>query len=179
MTRTIQANIELFLADYIRREIRQPDLLAAYPLLVGFEVSNREPEVDAKDFPAKLIVVRDDGTTPTDIITGSTSVGISVLMGDPKREKDASLAARIVHSIVRDSARVEPGNPVAAIFESNGPYSVPEEQPRVRFYSTHELGTVETDLAIPASVLGSETVYVPVYDVDIPDLTLQFENGLT
>ena len=144
--RTIQADVELFLTAFIRREIRDPDLLAAYPVLAGFEVDNREPGLDAADFPAKLIVVRDDGTTPSGLVVGSTSVGINVLVGDPKWQKDASLAARVVHSIIRDCARVEAGNPVAAVLDSNGPYTVPEDQPRARFYSTHELATVESAL---------------------------------
>jgi hypothetical protein len=180
VTAVLQADIGAFLIAFIRREIRRPEMLAAYPVLDGFEVSNVEPDEDASTFPEKLIVVRDDGTTPTEIVTGESSVGVSVLMGSPQLTGDSSLAARVVHSIVRDCARVEPGNPVAAVGDSNGPYLVPEDQPRARWYSTHDLLTVATELGVPELDLGDQpTVYVPVYDVEIPDLTLQLENGLT
>jgi hypothetical protein len=179
VTATIQADVGLFLATYIRREIRRPEMLAAYPTLEGFEVALVEPLVDSLDFPEKLIVVRDDGTSADPLLTGSTSVGVSVLMGDPGETTESSEAARVVHAIVRECARVEVGNPVAAVVASNGPYLVPETQPRARWYSTHELRTVETALGVDTVNLGdAPTTYVPVYDVEIPDLTLQFENGL-
>jgi hypothetical protein len=146
MTATIQANIGLFLTGYIRREIRRADVLAACPVLDGFEVALVEPPVDSLDFPEKLIIVRDDGTDADALLTGTTSVGISVLMGDPGETTDSSLAARLVHAIVRGCARLDVGNPVAAVTGSNGPYLVPEAQPRARWYSTHELRTVETPL---------------------------------
>lgn len=142
----LDADIELFLTGYIRAAIRQPDLLAKYPVLANFEVSNREPAVDDDDFPAKLIVVRNDGNTSTSLTTGNCSVGVTVLMGSVEHVGDASLAARIVHAIVKNCAQVEAGNPVAAVTASTGPYAVAESQPRARLYATHDLATVGASL---------------------------------
>ena len=146
MTAVLQDDIGAFLIGYIRREIRLPEMLAKYPVLEGFEVTNVEPDEDAGSFPEKLIVVRDDGTTPTELVTGESDVGVSVLMGSPQLTADSSLAARVVHAIVRDCARVEAGNPVSYVGQSNGPYLVPEDQPRARWYSTHTLSTVGESL---------------------------------
>lgn len=142
MTEVVFDDIELFLTGYIRERLTDVALLEKYPYMDGFEVDNREPPVAAANFPAKLIVVRDDGTTSVTLTTGTTAIGVSVLMGNVEDLVNSGQAARVIHAIVRGCARVESGNPVAAVTESTGPYAIVEAEPRARWYSTHELVTV-------------------------------------
>lgn len=146
MVRVLKADIELFFTRFIRAELLDSALLTKYPVLAGFEVSNVEPPEDASTFPAKLVVVRLVGDADDDLNLSDVDISISVLMGSPSNLADPSLAARVIHAIVRDCARVEAGNPVAAVTESNGPYAVPESQPRARLFSTHRLRTVGESL---------------------------------
>lgn len=141
MTRIIHADLELFLTEWLRRELAQrPE-----PVCQGVEVSNREPPV-GETFPARLVVVRDDSGNRTSIITRHTSVGISVLAGTKDNPQDATDLARIVLALAEDCAAVEPGNPVAAVLESNGPYPVPEAQPHSRRYMTLVMSVVGSPL---------------------------------
>lgn len=146
MPRVLHADIELFLTTFLRREVLDPALVAKYPQLAGFEFTNREPDEDSSTFPAKLVVVRLDSIDWTSLTTADATLGVSVLMGSVTSAYDSGVAARVIHAITRDCARVEVGNPVAAVTESNGPYAVPEDQPRARWYSTHTLSVVGQEL---------------------------------
>lgn len=141
----LRPDVELFLTSFVRTEISDAELLAKYPVMQGFEVANEEPDVDSQYFPDKLIVIRDDGTAARDILLGDTAIGVNVFITSPDLE-DPSLAARIVNTIIQSSARVQAGNPVANVAESNGPYTVIESQPRSRWYSTHTIATVGASL---------------------------------
>jgi hypothetical protein len=140
-TLVIPADLELFLCGYLRDECAA--LAAQYPVLAGFEFTNHEPDEDAADFPAKLGVIRDDSGDWLSIVSQERAIGVSVLMKDPQK---ASQAARLLVAIVRNCAKVAPGNPVAAVTQSSGPYSVPEDQPRARLYATHTLVVVGESL---------------------------------
>jgi hypothetical protein len=133
-TLVIPADLELFLCGYLRDQCAA--LATQYPVLADFEFTNHEPEVDAADFPAKLGVIRDDSGDWLSVVSQERAIGVSVLMKDPLH---ASQAARLLVAIVRNCAKVAPGNPVAAVTQSNGPYSVQEDQPRTRLYATHTL----------------------------------------
>lgn len=143
----LDADHEQFWTGFIRAELVK---LAAdttktariRTLAAGVTVDRKEPEASATSMPVKLIVVRDDGTTDTSIITGDTSMGISVLAGSRENPADAKTLARIVKAIVKTAPRVEAGNPVAVIREFNGPYLVPEAALRARAYMTFTAGTV-------------------------------------
>lgn len=138
-SRVIFSDLELFLTGFIRDE------LAALPGAPygGAFISNRffEPDPDApQPEPPFQIIVRDDGGPDTSIITNQPAVGITVLAGDdPTQGQAATDLALVVKAVVKDCARVEPGNPVAAVLGATGPYKVAEESGRPRRYMTFEL----------------------------------------
>lgn len=125
----IYSDLELFLTGFIRAE-----LLARGES--GVFVSNAFPS------PArpKTVVVRDDSGPDTSVATMSPTVGVTVLAGDdPTQGAEAHRLAQLVKAIVKGSARVEPGNPVAAVLGSTGPVRVPDESGQPRRYLTFEL----------------------------------------
>lgn len=164
MVRVIQADVELFLTGWLRRE------LAARPeeFCRGVKVSNREPEpaqVKADPFPGvtqsvpmflgaessgyfpdRLVVVRIDSPTRTSIITDNVAVGISVLAGTKDNPQVVNDLSRMVCALVKDCAAVEPGNPVAAVLDVNGPFPVDERQQVARRYMTVVLSCVGSAL---------------------------------
>ena len=127
------SDVELFLTTWYR------PLLADHPdeLLHGFEVDNKEPAKG--QFPAKLLVIRDDGG-PSDYFTGETALGISVLMDNPQRPSDARRALSLILGMLwrapAANAGEDPRNPLVSIESINGPFAVPEEQDRARQYGT-------------------------------------------
>lgn len=135
-------DIELFLTGWLRRELaaRTTD-----PICQGVKVSNREPEPPAT-FPPKLVVIRYDGGPDTSLVSSEASIGVSVLAGTKDSPQEANDLARRVKAILKDCAAVEPGNPVSAVLASNGPYPVPEDQPKARRYMTFTLALVGQEL---------------------------------
>ena len=133
----IHSDLELFLTTWYAVA------LAARPESVcrGVEVGNSEP--GGAPFPKRLLVIRDDGGPDTSILTGTRNVGLSVLADNAK---DAADLAAIVHALRVQIPSTAPGNPVAAVLGSLGPYRVPESQPRARRYMTLTLGVVGTAL---------------------------------
>lgn len=118
----------MYLTGRLRREVAaRPESYCS-----GVQVGNKEPGPNVP-FPKRLIVVRDDGGPATSLVTAERQTGISVLC---ENELDADNLAAMVLAIATDVADMEPGNPIAAVLESNGPYAVPEEQPRFRRYMT-------------------------------------------
>lgn len=127
--RVIFSDLELFLTGFIRSE------LAAHGE-PGVFVSNQFPP----EARPKTVVVRDDGGPGTSLVTESPSIGVTVLAGDdPTQGAEATRLAQLVKAIIKGSARVEPGNPVAAVLSSNGPVKVPDETGQPRRYMTFEL----------------------------------------
>jgi hypothetical protein len=125
-------DLELFLTGWFRER------LAARPesYCQGFVVDNKEP---AGSFPARLLVVRFDGRTRSSVVSGEASVGLSVLAGTKTSPKDANDAAEMVLALAESLPAVEPGNPVAALVSSAGPFPVVEAQDRARRYMTLDL----------------------------------------
>lgn len=140
----IQADIELFLCGYLRAALADSDLVARYPILAGFEIDNREPTVSV--FPDKLVIVRLDSLTRTSLTTADAVIGVSTLLGGVTDISGPGLAARVVHALVESCAGTASDNPVSAVTESNGPYAIPEDQPRARLYSTFTLSVSGTSL---------------------------------
>lgn len=136
------SDLELFLTGWYRAALA--GLAASHPVCAGVMVTNREPSTGT--FPAKLLVIRDDGGPDTSMLTADRSVGLSVLAGTKENPKDAIDLALIVHALRSQIPAVAPGNPVAAVVDSNGPYPVPESQPRSRRYMTFTLSVVATAL---------------------------------
>lgn len=128
MTRVIHADLEAYLVQRFRAELAaRPE-----PYCQGVIVDNKEPS--GTTFPKRLLVVRDDGGADTELVTGERDVGLSVLAGTKENPKECVDLALMVHAIARDLAGLEPGNPIAAVTQSGGPYPVPEQQQRARRY---------------------------------------------
>jgi hypothetical protein len=138
----LHADLELWLTGWLR------DRLAARgePYAAGVVVDNTEP-APGDPFPDRLVVVRSDGGPATSIITDEVAVGITVFAGTKLLPQDGINLALLVRALVDGCALVEPGNPVAAVVESNGPYRVAEQQQRARLYMTFALVVQGTALA--------------------------------
>ena len=131
MVRVIHTDLELYLTARVRAELAaRPE-----PYAQNVQIVNKEPD-PGEPLPLRLVVIRDDGGPDTSVITAERAVGVSTLAGTRENPQECADLARLVHAIVRDVAGLEPGNPVAAVVESNGPIAVPEAQPRARRYST-------------------------------------------
>jgi hypothetical protein len=127
---------ELFLVGWYRAALAgRPE-----PICDDVVVDRVEPGPN-EEWPEKLLVIRDDGTTDTSFITGDLSVGLTVFAGSKENPKDAKDLARIVHALASQIPSGDPDNPIAVLRERNGPYMVPESQPRARVYSNLVLGT--------------------------------------
>lgn len=142
----IDSDLELFLTGWYRTALAGADAAAlaarvgaSAGLLTGVEVDNKEPSTGT--FPAKLLVIRDDGGPSTSAVTGERSVGFTVLAGSKLAPKDANDLIRIVLALVvlipaPDAPGQSPRNPVSAVLERNGPFPVVEEQDRARRFAT-------------------------------------------
>lgn len=139
MTAIIHADLELWLAGWLRTQLAErPEAVCQ-----GVTVNNKEP---SGTLPAKLIVVRYDGSSVEELHVDSASVGVTVYAGTKALPKDANDLARMVRALIGDSARVEPGNPVAAVTASNGPIPVAYEGTQAVRYLTFELAVVGSPL---------------------------------
>jgi hypothetical protein len=127
----IQADIELFLTQWYRTALAARSETVCEDVVV----TNREPGPN-DPFPAKLLVIRDDGGPDTSIISAERNVGLSILAGTKENPQDANDLSRIVHALRNQIPAVAAGNPVAAVIASNGPFPVAESQPRARRYIT-------------------------------------------
>ncbi|WP_067198927.1 hypothetical protein [Microbacterium sp. XT11] len=141
MTAIIHADLELFFTGWLRAQLAaRPE-----PVCAGVKVDNKEPQPGAT-WPSKLVVIRYDGSSLGEIVTDSAALGVTIYAGTKALPKDANDLARIVRALIGDSARVEPGNPVAAVTASNGPIPVPDEGEKAVRYLTFELTVVGSAL---------------------------------
>lgn len=134
--RVIFSDLELFLTGFIRGE------LAARGKVGGF-VSNEFSPPD-KPMPPFQVIVRDDSGPRSSVVTKSPMVGVTVLGSDAYNKAATADLALLVFAIMEGCARVEAGNPVAAVLESNGPYRVPDDTGHPRRYMTFELSVTGT-----------------------------------
>lgn len=138
----VQADLVLWLTGWLREQLAgRPEEVCA-----GVEVGHREPDVKSGEFPARLVVIADSGSTGGDLLLADGSIRVSTLAGSPESPKECIDLSRIVHALVRSCAGLEPGNPVAAVVASRGPMAVPEEHPRARRLSTFDLSIVGSEL---------------------------------
>lgn len=121
--------------------------LATQPEAVtrGVEVSHREPSVPQRDFPRRLIVLREAGTADTDAHLSDFTLQAVTLAGTPESPHECVVLSRIVHALFRGCAGLEPGNPVVSVDGSRGPLYAGEEQPRARRMSYFDL-TIANDV---------------------------------
>lgn len=132
----IHSDLELFLTGFLRAELALRGHSGVY-------VGNTFPTTTK----GEAVVVRDDSGPDTSVLTKEPSIGITVLAGsDISAGKAATDLALLVHAIMRTASRVEPGNPVAAVLTSNGPYKVPDESGQPRRYMTFTLSVVGSPL---------------------------------
>lgn len=140
--RVIHGDLEKFLTGRIRRELGE---IPGQPYAGSF-INNvfYKPDPQApRDPPPFQIIVRDDGGPRTGIVTKAPSVGVTVMGGDDITQGEpVTELALIVCAIVEDCADMEPGNPVAAVPESNGPYKVPDPTGSPRRYMTFTFSVV-------------------------------------
>lgn len=141
MTVIIHGDLELWLTGWLRTQLAaRPE-----PVCQGVKVDNKEPQPGTA-WPPKLVVVRYDGSSVEELHVDSASVGVTVYAGTKALPKDANDLARMVRALIRDSARVEAGNPVAAVTASNGPIPVADEGEKAVRYLVFELRVVGTAL---------------------------------
>lgn len=141
MTAVIHADLELFFTAWLRAQLAA----RTEPVCAGVMVDNKEP-LPGKPWPSKLVVIRYDGSSTGEIITDDAALGVTVYAGTKGLPKDANDLSRIVRALIDDSARVEPGNPVAAVRSSTGPVPVPDEGEKAARYLTFELTVVGSPL---------------------------------
>jgi hypothetical protein len=135
-------DLELYLTGRFRDE------LAERPEAVfdGVVVTNVFPAA-GQPWPSRLLVVRDDSGPATSFVTADRQVGLTLVVDDSEVSPlEASHGARVVAALARAVPGVETGNPVAVVRAQNGPYSVAEPPPRLRFYSTITYGVAARPL---------------------------------
>lgn len=145
MVRVLPPDVELYLTRWLRDQLADRNDVPA-----GGRVATREWKPPTGDPgatpPTWQVIVRDDSGPDTSVITQEISVGISILAGTKENPTAASSLARLVKAIMRDAAGLQPGNPIAAVIGSLGPYAVAEETTYARRYMTFDLSVVGTPL---------------------------------
>lgn len=137
MTAIIHDDIELWLTGWLQAQLdARPEAVCQ-----AVVVDNKTPEPTG-EWPTKLVVVRYDGSSVEELHVDSAAVAATIYAGTKALPKDANDLARIVRALISDSARVEPGNPVAAVTASNGPIPVDDEGEKAVRYLTFELAVV-------------------------------------
>lgn len=137
MVRVLSPNVPLFLTGFVRGELaKRPE-----PFCKDVFVSNKF--APATPVRVRQVVIRNDGGPDTSVITSEPSIGVTILAAT---EADADNLTAMVKAIVRDSPGVEPGNPIAAVTQSFGPYEVPEESTSHRRYMTFTFAVVGVPL---------------------------------
>ena len=145
-SKVIFSDLELFLTGRIRQA------LAAVPgdPYAGVFVANEfysPDELVPRPDPPFQVVVRDDGGPRTGVNTKSVSARVTVLGSDTGNARGTAELANLVAVIVEGCPGAEPGNPVAAVTASNGPFRVPEESGRPRRYMTFTLSVTGLEYA--------------------------------
>ncbi|MFJ4038203.1 hypothetical protein ACIPVB_08945 [Microbacterium sp. NPDC090007] len=136
----IYDDLELFLTDWYRRALtNRPEAVCAN-VSVGRVESVKTPP------PAKQLVIRDDGTSRDTFLTGRASIGLTVLAGTKLNPRDAKELAQIVLALAELIPFDDPSNPLTRVYDSNGPYMVPEDSTFARVYSTVTFGVAARPL---------------------------------
>jgi hypothetical protein len=138
----IHSDVEHFLTGRIRAALERlaTDPASEYQTLAdGVFVADQHPNPRR----AKAVVVRDDGGPTTGITTRETTVGVTVVAGEDETDgKECADLALLVQAIVRGCAGLEPGNPVADVRRTAGPFKVRDPDGQPRRYFTADLALV-------------------------------------
>ncbi|GGM42085.1 hypothetical protein [Microbacterium saperdae] len=129
------ADVALFLCRDLRRHLTEhpePDFKVADGWIAKAEW---DPERNPRPKPPLWqVVFRDDGTDDVELHVGSSSIGASVLAGSKDNPDPAERLARLVKTTLKQTPRVESGNPIAAVESCLGPYAVTEASTYARQY---------------------------------------------
>lgn len=120
-------DLEAWLCSYIRSSI--PDI----------EVDNKEPWKYSLPLVKPLVVVRDDSGSRMSHVTFDRSVGVSVIAGTKRRDKQANDLARQIEALLTDDHIVfAEGSPIASVTWDGcfGPYAVADDLDVARRYMT-------------------------------------------
>ena len=132
MTRVKHPNPLLYLCQLLRTELNA----LADPRYAGVFVSNRKAPADAGVWE-RSVILRVDGDVRTSVISKELTLGVRVRAGqDITDEQPAEDLAATALAILEGAAGLQPGNPIAAHLESNGPYSVPGSGAQPEYYFT-------------------------------------------
>jgi hypothetical protein len=135
-------DLELYLTGRLRAELSNRDEAA----FDGIVVANVFPAA-TEPWPLRLLVVRDDSGPSTSVVTADRHVGLTLVVDDTAvTPLEASEGARLVAALAYAVPGPQPDNPVAVVRAQNGPYSVAEPPPRLRFYSTITYGVAARPL---------------------------------
>ncbi|WP_336642337.1 hypothetical protein [Microbacterium sp. MMO-56] len=142
-TEVLPPDLEVWATGYARHILGT----RALPAEISGEIhiGNKEPTVDP--FPPTAVLFRDDGGGRSSILTGTRSMGVSVLAGTRLYDVPARNLARMLFAVFTDESLPilgGPACPVVAITDFSGPYSVSETQDRTRMYFTVEYTVVGT-----------------------------------
>lgn len=141
MTAIIHDDLELWMVGWLRAQLAaRPE-----PVCQGVTVNNKEPQ-PGTEWPAKLVVIRYDGSSVIELHVDSAALAATIYAGTKASPKEANDLARIVRALIGDCARVEPGNPVAAVISISGPIPVPDAGPKAVRYIPSELAVVGSAL---------------------------------
>jgi len=134
VVRVIHSDLELWLTKFIRSELTK----RSEPFTDGVFVSNSEwvKPPDGGTRPERQIIVRDDSGPKLSVVSKECQVGISVLAGTKEMPKESKDLALLLMAICEGAPGIEKDNPVAAVTDANGPYSVLEDSSYARFYFT-------------------------------------------
>ncbi|QOC26044.1 hypothetical protein IC744_06725 [Microbacterium hominis] len=127
---------------YLIRRFRELLSSRPEPVCSDVKVDRVEPSGESSSWPARVLIIRDDGTTDLELHTGEASVGFTVLAGTKKSPKEAKDLAAIVRGLIDELPSADPSNPVAAVTSRFGPVMVAENQDRARVYITATLRVV-------------------------------------
>lgn len=134
----IHSDIVLFLTTWFRAAI------AARPeaYCQGVRVSNKETDLNK----GPLVVILDNSGPRLSVISAERTIGISVLAGTKDNPKPAVDLALMVEALCSRLPGLQPGNPVAAVTETRGPFAVAEASTVARQYLTVDLIVTGTPL---------------------------------
>lgn len=132
----IHADLELFLTDWYRTAFAE----RAESYLAGLEIDRVERD------GGPLLVIRDDGGANDEFLTADRQVGLTGLAGTRANPSDAMAIVRLAVALRTRIPSPDPGNPVSAVTDSNGPYLVDEDSDRARAYATVTFRVVGTPL---------------------------------